>query len=62
MDHIAVWQQNVNKLRICQHNILSNNELVTKGISIIVLQKLAIDDNRYTLALKDWTLIYPTPH
>jgi len=62
MDHIAVWQQNVNKSRICQHNILSNNELVTKGISIIALQEPAIDVNGYMLASKDWTPIYPTPH
>jgi len=62
MDHIAVWQQNVNKSRICQHNILSNNELVSKGISIIALQEPAIDANGFTLALKDWTPIYPTLH
>jgi len=62
MDHIAVWQQNVNKLRICQHNILSNNKLVSKGISIIALQEPAIDANGFTLASKDWMPIYPTLH
>jgi len=61
-DHIAVWQQNVNKSQICQHNILSNNELVSKGISIIALQEPAIDANGFTLASKDWTPIYPTLH
>ena len=61
-EHIAVWQQNVNKSRICQHNLISNNELVSKGISIIALQEPAIDANGYTLASRDWTPIYPTPH
>jgi hypothetical protein len=61
-EHIAIWQQNVNKLRICQHNLISNNELVSKGINIIALQEPAIDANGYTLALRDWMPIYPTPH
>jgi len=61
-DHIAVWQQNVNKLCSCQYNLISNNELVNKGISLIALQELAIDFNGYTLASRDWTLVYPTPH
>jgi len=59
-DHIAVWQQNVNKSQVCQHNILSNNKLVSKGISIIALQEPAIDANGFTLASKDWMPIYPT--
>jgi len=47
---------------MCQHNIISNNDLVRKGISIIALQEPTIDANRYTLASKDWILIYPTLH
>ena len=62
IQHFAIWQQNVNKSRACQHNLISNNELVRKGISIIALQEPAIDANGYTLALKDWTTIYPTLH
>jgi hypothetical protein len=62
IQHITIWQQNINKSHICQHNLISNNELVRKGIGIIVLQEPAIDANGYMLALKDWTPIYPTPH
>jgi endonuclease/exonuclease/phosphatase family metal-dependent hydrolase len=62
MQHVAIWQQNVNKSRICQHNLISNNELVRKGINIIALQEPAIDANGFTLASKDWTTIYPTLH
>jgi hypothetical protein len=61
-EHIVVWQQNVNKSRICQHNLISNIELVSKGVSIIALQEPAIDDNRYTLVSRDWMPLYPTPH
>src|SRR5437868_13399356 len=61
-ENIAVWQQNVNKLQTCQHNLISNNDLVSKGVSIIALQEPAMDANGYTLASRDWTLIYPTPH
>ena len=62
MQHFVIWQQNVNKSRICQHNLISNNELVRKGINIIALQEPTIDANGYTLASKDWTTIYPTLH
>ena len=61
-DRIIVWQQNVNKSRICQHGIISHNELVRKGVNIVALQEPAIDGNGFTLASRDWIPIYPTPH
>jgi len=61
-DHITVWQQNVNKSRKCQHNLISNNDLINKGISFIALQEPTMDHNGYTLALRDWTLVYPSMH
>lgn len=60
MQHFAIWQQNVNKSHTCQHNLISNNELVRKGINILALQEPAMDTNGYTLASRDWTVIYPT--
>ena len=62
MQHVAIWQQNVNKSHIHQHNLISNNELIRKGINFVTLQEPAIDTNRYTVASKDWTTIYPTLH
>src|SRR5260221_9786683 len=62
MDRIIIWQQNVNKSRICQHGIVSHNELVRKGVNVIALQEPTIDANGFTLASRDWTPIYPTPH
>ena len=62
IQHFTIWQQNVNKSHICQHNLISNNKLVRKDINIITLQEPAIDANGYMLALKDWMSIYPTLH
>src|SRR5712691_11396891 len=61
-DRIIIWQQNVNKSRICQHGIVSHNELVRKGVNIIALQEPTVDANGFTLASRDWIPIYPTPH
>jgi hypothetical protein len=43
MGNIKIWQQNVNKSRACQHNLLSNNFLASDQINIIALQEPAID-------------------
>jgi len=61
-NYTTIWQQNVNKSRTSQHNIISNNYLVSKEVSIIALQEPAIDSDGYTLVSRDWVLIYPTPH
>ena len=60
--NVKIWQQNVNKSRTCQHNLLSNNHLVRDEVNIIALQEPAIDSQGYTLASRDWTTIYPTLH
>jgi hypothetical protein len=57
-----IWQQNVNKSCASQHNLVSNNFLVSQGVSIIALQELAIDGKGFTLSLRDWTAVYPTHH
>ena len=62
MDHIIVWQQNVNKSRNCQHNLISNNDLINKGISFIALQEPTIDHNGYTLASRNWIPVYLSMH
>ncbi len=46
MDKLSIWQQNVNKSLTCQHNIISNKRLVTKGINIIALQEPALSESR----------------
>ena len=61
-DNIAIWQQNINKSPACQHDLISNNALVRMGIDIIALQEPAINAFNQTIASKDWTPVYPTPH
>jgi hypothetical protein len=62
MDRFSIWQQNVNKSPSCQHDIISNKCLVTKGISLITLQEPALSGGRLTISLRDWITIYPSKH
>ena len=60
--NIKIWQQNVNKSRACQHNLISNNHLINKGVNIIALQEPTIDPQGFTLAARDWVPVYPPLH
>ena len=62
MDRFSIWQQNVNKSPSCQHDIISNKRLVTKGISLIALQEPALSGSGLTIASRDWITIYPSSH
>jgi exonuclease III len=59
---ITIWQQNVNKSPSCQHDLLSNNQLIRSGTSIIALQEPAVNFMNRSIASKDWFPIYPTTH
>jgi len=61
-DKLLIWQQNVNKSPTCHHNLISSNHLANMGIGIIALQEPAINSFGLTIAARDWTPIYPTPH
>ncbi len=62
MDRLSIWQQNVNKSPTCQHDIISNNILIRKGINLITLQKPAISGTGFLIASRDWTPVYPSNH
>jgi len=62
LKYTTIWQQNVNKSCISQHNLISSNYLVSKQVSIIALQEPAIDNDGFTLASREWVAIYPTLH
>ena len=62
MDKLSIWQQNINKSPTCQHDIISNKRLVTKGINIIALQEPALSKSGLTIASRDWITIYPSEH
>jgi exonuclease III len=61
-DKLSIWQQNINKSPTCQHDLISSNELILMDIDIIALQELSLNANNCTIASRDWTTIYPTPH
>ena len=60
--NLIIWQQNVNKSRICQHDLLSSARLIEKQVDIIALQEPSISDFSVTIATKDWRVLYPTMH
>jgi ribonuclease HI len=59
---ITIWQQNVNKSKICQHDLISSSRLVEQHIDIVALQEPAISDFAVTIANKDWRVVYPSTH
>lgn len=61
-NNLRIWQQNINKSRICQHDLLSSARLIDRKIDIIALQEPAISDFAVTVASKDWRVIYPSTH
>jgi hypothetical protein len=62
MDRISIWQQNVNKSSVCQHDIISNNIPVRKGINLITLQEPVISSTGFTIASRLWMPVYPSKH
>ena len=62
LDKLTIWQQNVNKSPASQHNLISNNWLVSIGTGLVVLQEPAINAFNLTIASKDWVTIYPSTH
>ena len=61
-NNITIWQQNVNKSRICQHDLISSARLAETNIDIIALQEPPISDLNVTIASRDWRIIYPSTH
>jgi len=59
---LSIWQQNVNKSPLCQHNLISNNLLANLGTDLIALQEPTINPFNLTIASRDWTSIYPSVH
>ena len=61
-DKISIWQQNVNKSPVCQHDLLSSNKLASMNIDVIALQEPAIVNANRSIVSRDWISVYPTPH
>src|SRR6266852_625901 len=59
---LTIWQENVNKSPMFQHDIISSKSLIELGVNIIALQEPAINNFGKTITTKDWTPIYPTTH
>ena len=42
-NNIVIWQQNINKSRTCQHDLISSGKLIEKGIDIVAFQEPSIN-------------------
>jgi hypothetical protein len=60
--NIKIWQHNMNKLHICQHNLISSGKLTNWEIDIVSLQEPAINTFGQTVVSKEWKTIYPSMH
>ena len=59
---LTIWQQNVNKLQMGQHNLISSGKLAYKEINFVALQESAINFQGKTTATRDWIPVYPSTH
>src|SRR5712671_4582970 len=59
---MKIWQQNINKLPTCQHNLISSGELINLDIDIVTLQEPVINAFNQTIATNSWIMVYPTTH
>jgi hypothetical protein len=60
--NIKIWQHNMNKSHMCQHDLISSGKLMKWEIDIVALQEPAINGFGQTVASKDWKTIYPSTH
>ena len=59
---LHIWQENVNKSRTCQHDLISSTALARRGIDIVALQEPAISSFGTTIASREGIPIYPSMH
>lgn len=59
---LNIWEQNVNKSSICQHELISSTKLAKRGIDLVALQEPAINHFGLTVASREWIPVYPSTH
>ena len=60
--NFKIWQQNVNKSKTCQLDLIGSGRMVSEDIDVIALQEPYISPNKTTVAARHWITIYPTTH
>ena len=59
---LVIWQQNLNKSQVGQHDIISSGKLMHENIDIVAIQELALNFKDKMIMAKDWIPIYPSTH
>ena len=60
--NLKIWQHNINKSQLCQHDLISSGKLTKWEIDIIALQEPSINGFGQMVASRDWKTIYPSTH
>src|ERR1700744_1062280 len=60
--NLKICQHNVNKSRLCQHDLISSGKRTGWDIDIVALQEPSINSFGQTVASKAWKTVYPTGH
>src|ERR1700744_3989356 len=60
--HFTIWQQNINKSRACQHDLISSGKLTSKNVDMVALQEPSVNTFNKTISSKDWKTLYPSTH
>ena len=59
---LVIWQQNLNKSQVGQHDIISSGKLVHANMDLVAIQEPALNFKDNTIAGRDWIAIYPSTH
>ena len=59
---LKIWQQNLNKSKTCQLDIIASRRLTAQNIDVLAIQEPYISRQGKTIAARDWVVIYPSTH
>ena len=59
---LTIWQQNLNKSQMGQHDLIRSGNLAYININIVAIQEPAMNFLDKMIATRDWIPIYPSTH
>lgn len=59
---LTIWQQNMNKSQMSQHDLISSGKLINSGIDIVAIQEPSIKFLDLTVTSRGWIPLYPLTH
>ena len=59
---LTIWQQNLNKSKTGQHDLISSGKVAYANINIVAIQEPAMNFLDKTIIARDWFPVYPSTH